>query len=150
MRRASSSSVEDAFFSTKARAPERMALTTEFSSSYIERMTTLTLGQWRSSSVVASMPFMPGSPISMSTRSGLAFLHRAHGVGAVFGFAHDAELGPALQDRLDSIAHQLMIIDKNDVERHELTPQTPWAAARTVVPVSRVLVMHSSSPACAA
>ena len=77
MRRASSSSAEEAFFSTKARAPERMALTTEFSSSYIERMTTLTAGQWRNNSVVASMPFMPGSPISISTRSGGVFLQSA-------------------------------------------------------------------------
>ena len=74
VRSASSNSVEDAFFSTNARAPERMALTTEFSSSYIERMTILTVGQWRSNSVVASMPFMPGSPISISTMSGGVFL----------------------------------------------------------------------------
>src|SRR5271157_860420 len=51
-----------------------MALTTEFSSSYMERMTTFTLGQCRSSSVVASMPFMPGRPMSMRTRSGSVFL----------------------------------------------------------------------------
>src|ERR1035441_6543609 len=70
MRRASSSSADEAFFSTKARAPLRMALTTEFSSSYMERITIFTPGQWRSNSVVASMPFMPGNPISISTRSG--------------------------------------------------------------------------------
>ena len=66
--------VLDAFFSTNARAPLRIALTTEFSSSYIERMMTFTLGQWRSSSVVASMPFIPGSPMSISTMSGGVFL----------------------------------------------------------------------------
>ena len=35
VRKASINSVDEAFFSTKARAPERMAVTTEFSSSYI-------------------------------------------------------------------------------------------------------------------
>src|SRR5579871_1255003 len=75
VRRASNNSVEDAFFSTNARAPERMALTTEFSSSNIDRMMTLTPGQCRSSSVVASIPFIPGKPMSMRTRSGRDFRH---------------------------------------------------------------------------
>jgi len=41
VRKASTNSGSDAFFNTKARAPERIALITEFSSSYIDRMTTL-------------------------------------------------------------------------------------------------------------
>src|SRR5271157_5178149 len=76
VRKASSNSAEEAFFRTKARAPLRMAPTTEFSSSYIERITTFTPGQWRSSSVVASMPFIPGRPISMRTICGAVFLHK--------------------------------------------------------------------------
>ena len=46
MRRASSRSMSEALLRMNARAPERMAPTTEFSSSYMERMTTLQSG-WR-------------------------------------------------------------------------------------------------------
>ena len=96
------------------------------------------------------MPFMPGRPISISTRSGDGLLAELHGVGAVLGLAHHAEFGAALQDRPDAIAHQFVIIDKNNVERHSYLSAASGVAARTVVPVSRVLVIDSSSPACAA
>ena len=45
VRSASSSSIVDAFFSTNALAPLRIAPTTDFSSSYIERITIFTPGQ---------------------------------------------------------------------------------------------------------
>src|ERR1019366_533231 len=59
-----------------------------------------------------------------------------HGVGAVFGLAR-----PALQYGSHPIAYQLMIIDKHNVERHSYLSADPGVAARTVVPVSRVLVI---------
>jgi hypothetical protein len=76
VRSASSRSSEEAFLRTKARAPERIAPTTELSSSYIERITTLLSGQWRMISMVASMPFRPGRPMSINTRSGRDFLQK--------------------------------------------------------------------------
>ncbi len=149
VRRASSSSADEAFFRTNARAPLRMALTTEFSSSYIERITTFTAGQCRSSSVVASMPFMPGSPMSISTRSGAVLLAELHRVGAVLGLPHHAKLGAALQDGLHPVAHQFVIVDQNNREGHR-SSSVSRHAARTVVPLPGLLVIERPTPPWAA
>src|SRR3974377_85351 len=87
-----------------------MGLTTEFSSSNIERMMTLTPGQWRSNSLVVSMPFIPGSPMSMRTISGCGFGPRGAGAAPV----------PPLQNCADPVAYQLMIVHQHDFEWHRL------------------------------
>jgi hypothetical protein len=127
-----------------------MAVTTEFSSSYIERITTLTPGQWRSNSVVASMPFMPGRPISISTRSGSDFLHSCTASAPFSASPTTRNSAPAFQNRLHSIANQLVVIDKNNVERHSdsscgLRYRGPNGCARFLS-----LVIERSRPACAA
>src|SRR5271157_2569376 len=117
VRKASSKSAEEAFFRTKARAPLRMALTTEFSSSYIERMTTLAFGQWQQFGGGLDAVHAGQADVHQD-QVGIGLLAELHGVGAVIGFAHHAELGAALQDGLDAIADQFVVIDKNNVENH--------------------------------
>ncbi len=45
-------------------------------------------------------------------------LGELHRVGAVLRFADDAKFVAAAQDRLNAVAHDLMIIHEEDVERH--------------------------------
>ena len=54
----------------------------------------------------------------MSTSSRVMQLHELQGVGAVLGFAHHAKFGIALQNGFDAIAHDLVVIHQQDVDRH--------------------------------
>jgi len=52
----------------------------------------------------ASMPFMPGRPISINAMCGWVFCTGSRR-RAAFGLAHHAELGAALENALDAVAH---------------------------------------------
>ena len=75
----------------KARAPERMAPTTEFSSSYIERMTILQSG-WMAQDFGRGLDAVQSGQADVHQHHVRAqALDELHGVGAVLGFADDAK-----------------------------------------------------------
>src|SRR5438034_3425573 len=92
-------------------------------------------------------PVHPLQPDIHQDDIGRRLLAKLHGIGAIFGLAHYAEFRAPLQNRADSVAHQLVIIDKNHVERHSFSQTTAACLARIVVPAPGWLRMDNSSQA---
>ena len=78
--------------------------------SYINIMT-FVRGQWRTIPVVASMPFIPGNPISMSAGSGLIL-------------SDNVKLGSSFENGLDSVTQDLVVVDKENSVGHGVTGQS--------------------------
>ncbi len=64
------------------------------------------------------MPFKPGSPMSMRMMSGAFLAANLDGVGAAFGFGHHLEVIAVAQDGLDAVAHDLVIVDEQNLKWH--------------------------------
>ena len=64
------------------------------------------------------MPFSPGRPISIRMMSGRFVLADLHGLGSALGFAHDLKLFAVAQDGFDAIAHDFVIVDQENLKRH--------------------------------
>ena len=108
----------------KARAPARMAPTTEFSSSYMERMTILQSRMEAQDLLRGFHSIEAGQADVHQHHVGPVALGELHGVGPVFGLSHHAKFArPRLKDGFDAIAHDLMIIHEKDVERHNGSKQ---------------------------
>ena len=96
------------------------AAITESSSSYIESISTRARGLWRASSPVASIPFIPGSPISMTTRSGSVRRQTSTSSGPSRPRPPPGNPG-SQEDVLDGVAQYLMVVYQHDVEGHRVT-----------------------------
>jgi len=67
---------------------------------------------------VVSIPFNPGSPMSIRIMSGALFSADLYRFGSAFRLADHLELFAVPENGLNSISHDFVIVDEKDLEGH--------------------------------
>ena len=74
---------------------------------------------------VASMPFISGMRMSMSTTSGLKALRLLHRIGPVSGLANDLDALVGAENGLEAAAHEILVVHDEHADGIGLTHGSP-------------------------